>query len=294
MNAISKNRVLKGVAPKTAVPSKPKIGIFGKPGAGKSFGAVSFPVCYFIDAEGGANFPQYTDRLTAAGGVYMGPEQGANDFDTVIEEVKTLATVKHHYKTLIIDSVSKLFNTAILHEQIKLGDKDAFGASKKPAVQKLRNLLDWCQRLDMNVIFVCQEKQVWGDSGKEGVTMDADPKLEYDLHLVLNIIYQGPKRYARVGKTRLTSFPTGDTFEWSYENFAERYGRVVMEEEAKPLVLATAEDVGEVVALLDKVKVPANYVENCLTKGKAETWAEMDADKISKVIADLRARVSAL
>jgi len=293
MNAISKPRVLRGVQPKEASPSKPKIGVFGRPGAGKSYGAVSFPTCYFIDSEGGANFPQYTDRLTAAGGLYMGPEHGASDFDTVIEEVKTLATVQHHYKTLIIDSVSHLYNTAILHEQIKLGDKDAYGASKKPAVQKLRNLLDWCQRLDMSVIFVCQEKDVWGANGKEGVTMDVDAKLEYVLHLVLNIIHQGPKRIAKIGKSRLVSFPNAETFEWNYENFAERYGRAIMEAEAKPLVLASPDQVAEVVLLIDKVKLPEDFVEKCLTKAKASNWSEMDADKIAKVIESLKEKLTA-
>lgn len=293
MNVISKPRALRGVEPKTAEPSKPKIGIYGKPGAGKSYGAVSFPVCYFVDAEGGANFPQYTERLAAAGGVYMGPDQGANDFDTVIEEVKTLATMKHPYKTLIIDSISKLFNTAILHEQLRLGDKDAFGASKKPAGQKLRNLLDWVQRLDMNVIFIAQEKEVWGTTGREGVTLDADAKLEYDLHLVLNIRQLGARRAAFIGKSRIASFPTGESFDWTYENFAERYGRVIMEKEAEPIVLANAEQVAEVKRLLEIVKVAPDYADKCLLRARAGDWSEVDADKIEKVIADLKGKLAA-
>lgn len=293
MNAISKPRALRGVEPKTAEPSKPKIGVFGKPGAGKSYGAVSFPVCYFVDCEGGANFPQYTDRLAAAGGVYMGPDQGANDFDTVIDEVKTLATVKHPYKTLIVDSVSKLYNTAILHEQLRLGDKDAFGASKKPAVQKLRNLLDWTNRLDMNVIFIAQEKEVWGANGKEGVTLDADAKLEYDLHLVLNIRQLGSRRAAFIGKSRIASFPTGESFDWTYENFAERYGRVIMEAEAQPIVLASPDQTAEVRRLLEIVKVAPEYAEKCLARARAGDWSEMDADKIEKVIADLKGKLTA-
>ena len=72
----------------------------------------------------------------------MGPEQESRDFATVVEEVKTLATVDHRYKTLIIDSISEIYNTLITDEASRLGDKDAFGASKKPAVRLTMQLLN--------------------------------------------------------------------------------------------------------------------------------------------------------
>src|ERR1700733_12615163 len=94
---------LKAVDPKAAEPSRPKITIFGKPGVGKTWGALDFPNVYYIDTEGGADLAHYTDKLKKSGGVYFGPEQGASDFETVIEQVKALATEDHSYKTLLID-----------------------------------------------------------------------------------------------------------------------------------------------------------------------------------------------
>lgn len=286
-------KTLRAVKPKTAQPSRPKIVVYGGPGAGKSYGAVGFPVCYFIDVEDGANFAQYTDRLDAVGGMYMGQAQGATDLDAIIEEVKTLATVKHPFKTLVIDSVSFAYNAEILKEQLRLGDKDAFGASKKPAIQKLKTLLSWTKRLDMNVIFICQEKDVWGDNGKEGTTFDCDPKLGYELHLILRVYMQGASRKAKVGKSRLTAFATGDTFDWSYENFAAIWGnREVMEAEAVAIEVATPEQVAEVKRLLEIVKTPDGWVEKYLAEHDAEDWSAMDGEKVAAVITKLASKLA--
>ena len=126
---------LKAKDPSTAEPSKPKCVIFGKSGAGKTWFSLSFPNVYLIAPEDGANRAHYTERLKAGGGVYLGTEDGALDFETVIDQVKALATEKHQFKTLVIDSVTKLFNNAVANEAERLGDKNAFGADKKPAVR---------------------------------------------------------------------------------------------------------------------------------------------------------------
>ena len=88
---------LKAVTPKAAEPSKPKVLIFGKPGVGKTFGALDFPSVYYIDTEGGADLAHYTDKLEKSGGMYLGPEQGNLSFETVMEQVQALATEQHHY-----------------------------------------------------------------------------------------------------------------------------------------------------------------------------------------------------
>src|SRR4051812_37351360 len=111
---------LKAVAPTAAEPTKPKLLAYGAPGVGKSWFAVDWPSVYYIDTEGGANLPHYLEKLERAGGVYFGPDQGSLDFPTVIEQMQALATEEHPYKTVVIDSLSKLWNTAITHEQERL------------------------------------------------------------------------------------------------------------------------------------------------------------------------------
>lgn len=280
---------LKAVDPKAAEPSKPKILIFGKPGVGKTWASLDFPSVFYCDTEGGADLSHYTDKLKKSGGAYFGPEQGSLDFASVIEQVQALATEKHEYRTLVIDSISKIFALEIAKEGERLGDKNAFGADKKPAIAYMRKLISWLTRLDMNVVMIAHEKPMWGTDTKGerteiGVTFDAWDKLEYELHLCLNIFKQGKDRKARVTKTRLTGFPEAEVFPWSFADFAGRYGKDVIEQASKQIVLASPEQLAKVKNLLEIVKLPEGQVEKWFKAGGVETWEEMDAVKVQAVI----------
>lgn len=284
---------LKAVDPKSAEPSKPKVLIFGKAGSGKTWTSLDFPKVYYIDTEGGADMPHYTDKLKKSGGVYLGVDQGALSFDTILDQVKALATEKHEYKTLVIDSISKVFATEIANEAERLGEKDAFGASKKPAVAFMRQLVSWLTRLDMNVILIAHEKDLYGlDEKKQrnviGVTFDAWEKLEYELHLCLNIFKMAGQHKARVTKSRLTGFKDAEVLEWSYDTFAEKYGRKVLEGEVKQVVLASQEQLDELKDLFSRVKLAEDYEEKCLKKAQCESWEEMDKDKVQSVIDSIK------
>lgn len=287
---------LLAVAPKSAAPSRPKILIFGREGIGKTWFSLQFPSVYFIDTEGGANRDHYTDLLEKAGGVYLGPTEGALDFDTVIGQVQALASEKHHYKTLVIDSVTKLFNAAISDEAERLGDKDAFGASKKPAVQYMRRLVTWLMRLDMSVILTCHQKDIWGlsDKGQRevvGAGPDAWEKLSYELDLCINVQKMGVRRIGKIGKSRLLGFPENDIFDFNFETFAAMYGRDVIDADSTPLELASVDQVQEILRLLSVVKLADGQEAKWLAAAGAEKWAEVDADKADKVITALKAKL---
>lgn len=287
-------RALKGKDPKTAKPSKPKVLIFGKPGVGKTWASLDFPSVYYIDTEGGANLDHYTDKLKKAGGKYLGPEDGANDFEVVTEEIITLATTSHPYRTLVIDSYSKLFNsqvTADYERMLKAGrDMDkTFGAEKKTAINWTRRWLRWFEKLDMNVILICHEKAMWKDGKEVGATFDGWDKLEYELHLALAITKQGNSRKAMVTKSRLVQFPDLERFDWSYAEFAQRYGRDVMEANAAPVRLATPEQIKQYKALLDLVKVDPKVIEkwdeNC------EVLTDLDFDSMQTRLTFLNSKL---
>jgi hypothetical protein len=282
---------LKAVDPKTAEPSKPKILIFGKAGVGKSWSALDFPKCFYIDTEGGANLSHYTDKLKKSGGVYLGPEQGSQDFDTVIEQIKALGTEQHDYKTLVIDSISKLHNLEVNMEAERLGEKDAFGASKKPALRKMATVMRWADRIDMNVVMIAHEKSLWFKGEQVGVTFDGADKLDYELHLCLNIIKTGESRKAIVKKSRLLEFPDASSFPWSYEDFATKYGKGIIESAVTQIVLATPEQLAELNTLLEIVKLPDGEVEKWLKKANADTLADMDTSKIQACINMLKSKV---
>jgi hypothetical protein len=294
----SRSRLM-AVEPDTVEPKKPKVLVYGPAGVGKTWASLDFPGVYYIDTEGGADLDHYRAKLKAAGGVYFGPDQGSLDFETVIGQVQALATERHPYKTIVFDSITKLFNTAITDESERLGDKDVFGASKKPAVRQMARLVRWVNRADMNAIFIAHEKPDWtSENGKReqtGLTFDGWEKLAYDLHFILRISKIGAgdsaKRYAHVGKSRLTGFPEGSRFDWSYDEFAARYGRDIIEKDVKQIVIASAEDVAEIKRLLDLVKLPDGTVEKWFKAAGVESFDEMDADIIAKCIDNLKGKL---
>lgn len=287
-----KSRLL-AVAPATVVPKRPKVLVFGPPGVGKTWVSMDWPDCYYIDTEGGADLAHYRAKLEKAGGMYFGPEQGSLEFDAVIGQIEALATEQHRFKTIIIDSITKLFNVAISDEQARLGDKDAFGASKKPAVRQMTRLVRWLNRADMNAIVIAHQKDLWGLDAKGnrevvGQTFDAWEKLEYDLHLVLRISKIGKadqaQRYAHIGKSRLTGFPEGERFDWTYQAFAERWGKDVIEQAVVPVTLATPEQLAELERMLGIVKLPDGVTDKWLSRAGADSYAEMSTDQIAACI----------
>lgn len=282
---------LKAIDPKEAEPTKPKILIFGKAGVGKTFTSLDFPTSYYYDTEGGANRNHYTDKLKKAGGKYMGPEHGALDAATLIEQIQALATEEHPYKTLIIDSITKIYNTIIAAEAEKLGSKDAFGASKKPAIAWMRRLLNWVARLDMNVIFISHEKTNWVDGESEGVTFDVWEKLEYELDLSLHIQKRGDSRVAVPRKSRLIGFAEGVAFPWSYDEFATRYGKDVIERKSKTIELATEQQLAQLKLLLENVKMSDEEIQKWFNKAKVEKWEEMSTETIEKCIDYLKGKI---
>jgi hypothetical protein len=274
---------LKAKDPKQARPSKPKVLIFGKPGVGKTWTSLDFPRVYYIDTEGGADLSHYTDKLHNSGGAYMGPEDGSLDFDTVIGQLEALATESHKYKTVVIDSISKLFNTEIGNEQRRLGEKDTFGASKKKPINKMRQLINWMDKVDMNVILIAHEKATWTDDKQGLPTFDCWDKLEYELHLCLQINKLGDQRYAKVRKSRLMGFPDADDFDWSYKEFAKRYGRDVIEGDVHVIRLASLPVITEIQRLVSLLKIDQTEVDKWLSKAKVGRLEEMTEEQAAKV-----------
>ena len=287
---------LKARPPALVKPGKIKAVLFGVSGVGKTTLALSFPSPYYFDTEGGARGKQYRDLLTASGGAYMGPEDGTLTFETLIEQVKALTAEQHGYKTLIVDSITKLFQTAIANEQEKLGTKDAFGASKKPAVAAMRRLLVACDKLDMNIFFICHETAEWGLVGGEraesGRAPDCWDKLIYELDLTVQAIRQGPARVALVKKTRLVGFPDGERFPLDYAEFSKRHGKDCVEAASEPVTPASADTCAELRKLCGLLGFTPEQVASALTKRNAETFEDLSAAAAEPMLADLRKRAA--
>jgi len=276
----------------------PTILLYGPSGVGKTVLTTQFPDVYFIDSEGGATQPEYRQRLIDAGALYLGPNDGAASLDVVLDQVKALATTEHDRKTLVIDSITKVFTNEVSREAERLqdaGKKNEFGADRKPAVGAMRQLVAWLPRLNMNVILIAGETAEWGlvngERAQIGTTFDCWPRLEYELDLAIGMFRAGSKRLARVRKTRLSAFPQGDTFDCTYEELAHRIGDVI---EAAPEkeAFATPVQLAEVARLLDIVRLDEGTVDKWLAAANVSAWEEMSEERIAKAITYLQGKIA--
>ena len=275
---------LRAKPPRQAKLAKPKIMIFGASGVGKTFTSMDFPSTYLMDAENGASQRHYLEKLAKSGGGYWGREDGAGEYSEVLKEFKELAQGGHPYKTAILDSHTKLFNTLIAEETERLerAKKEiAYGNEKRPAVRSSRRMITLFDAVDMNVIIVCHEKAKWGDNGQEGYTYDGWEKLRFEMNLVLRIVNEGGKRKAIVDKSRFEQFPEYSKFDWSYDNFADIFGRDVLEGEVKATQFATDEQIQEFNRLISIVKVSDEVAKKW---DAVESLSDLTSDALQKRI----------
>jgi hypothetical protein len=287
-------RTLKALTPEQVQAGKAKMMLSGKSGVGKTWAALDFPQCYYMDCEGGAAQPQYRKKLKDSGGVYFGREQGAGDFNTVLEEIEALATVQHDYRTLVIDSFSKLYLSEAAAAEAKVNPDTGkplgsdYGRDKKEANRPTRQLIRWIGNLDMNVILICHSKDKWGGEGKErsiiGTTFDGYDKLEYELDLWMELEARGQKRVAMVKKSRVEGLELGSDFEWSFAAFAKRFGNEgTLTAKAKPITLATQDQLEEI-DLLNGL-ITEEQRDKYFKKAGVEKWSEMKSETLSAIIA---------
>lgn len=289
---------LKAKDPALTSPGKIKMMVFSKSGIGKTWLSMDFPKPFYIDSEGGARLAHYQDKLKKANGGYLSVEDGANDFSTVLEQIQLLTTEKHQYQTLAIGSITKLYQSTIANEQERLGpDKDVFGASKKPAIHAMRRLVNWIHRLDMNVLFEAHETTEWGINPKTGNREeignqpDVWEKLIYELDLTLRLEKRGNSRFAVVRKSRLVGFVEGESFPLEYSEFGKRYGKDFIESKVKQIILASPEQVAEIVRLIDILKVDEKDTAKILSKANAENWNELTTEQAASTVVWLKKRI---
>lgn len=277
---------LKGIKPEIVKQAKPKFMISGKSGTGKTYFALNFPSVFYCDCEMGGTRKQYIDKLKDSGGWYFGPEHGSQDFDEVINQVKELATTKHPYKTLVIDSFSKLYNIERAIAEERVGSD--FGVDKKQANRATRKLITWLQRIPLNVVLVCHQKDKWSRKDNqlvyEGSTFDGFDKLEYELDLWLETKLTGTSRSGSIVKSRIEAFPVGTTMPLEFESFRKLYGASVIDEEAIPIVLVTPEQVNEIKRIIDLLKISQEDLDKWLTKAQATEIEDLSKENATKFL----------
>jgi hypothetical protein len=259
---------------------------YGSAGVGKTTAAIQFPKPYLIDTEKGAENDQYTKMLQKSGGVVF----QTSDFDELMKEVKALLTEKHEYKTLIIDPLTTLYNDLLDKAALKTGTE--FGRHYTEANKHIKHLINLLLRLDMNVIITSHSKNEYGDKMNVlGQTFDCYKKLDYLFDLVFEIQKRGKDRVGLVKKSRIESFPDCETFQFSYDEMAKRYGKDVLERDAVAQELADDSQVKEMLRLIELIKVPEEIYQKWLDKASSDKWEEMPKDAIQKCIDHLKSKI---
>ena len=267
-----------------AVTKRLKMFMFGPAGVGKTTAAIQFPNSYIIDGERGTE--NYDKLITASGSVVF----QTTDINEVLAEVKALLTVKHDFRTLVIDPITPIFNDLLDKCETQVGADFGrhFGAANK-TMKRLANLI---MNLDMNVIMTAHAKTEYGQNfSKLGYTFDGWRQLDYWFDLVVELTKKGKKRVAKVSKTRIETFPDEDIFEWSYEAITKRYDASILEREAQQMALATNEQVREIKDLLNIVRLPEGLVDKWFSKAQVDAWEDMPAETIVKCIEYVKNRL---
>lgn len=266
-----------------AVNKRLKLFMYGPAGVGKTTAAIQFPNSYIIDCERGTE--NYDKLITASGSAVF----QTVDIHDVVQEVKSLLTEKHDFRTLVIDPITPLYNDLLEKCESKVGAD--FGRHYGAANKEMKRLANLIMALDMNVVITAHAKTEYGQNfSKLGYTFDGWRQLDYWFDLVVELGKKGKKRNAKVVKTRIDSFPDEDLFEWSYDSICQRYDAKMLEKEAQAVALARPDQVQEIKDLLSIVRLPEGTVEKWLAKAVDE-WEDMPGDLIARCIEYVKNRL---
>ena len=263
-----------------AIQKRLKLFLYGPAGVGKTTASIQFPNCYIIDTERGSE--NYDDLINGSGSVVF----QSNDAQEIMQEVFSLHTEKHDFRTIVIDPFTVMYNVLLEQSEVKVGSEFGrhYGEANKLCQRMANRLMD----LDMNVIITAHSKTEYGENlSKLGITFDGWKKLDFVFDLVLELNKRGKRRVATVKKTRLKEFEDGETFDWSYEEFEKRYGSEILTKNAEVVELATTEQIEELEKRLKSIStelVKPEDVTKWLKKANAESFSEMTKTQIQACI----------
>lgn len=276
-----------------------KMMVFSTAGIGKTTAAINWPKAVIIDMEHGTD--NYADTIIKQGSIVL----HTTNPDEVKNEIKTLLTEKHEYRTIVIDPVTILYQS-IQEKWTRIFSKYAdtekatelqdFGfrywAKVKSDYKSIMRMLLAC---DLNVILTAHQKDVYGEGMKKvGFGSDSMKGDEHIFDYVFQLLMDPKGR--RVAITKKERAEVGQAkfpaeFEWSYKNFLVYYGKEQLERESTPIPLASPEQVAQVKDLLSRVKVEDTFETDVLTKADVDSWEELTAEKIGKVIEFLQKKL---
>ena len=262
-----------------AIQKRLKAFFFGPAGVGKTQGAIGFPNPYICDTEKGAE--NYDKLINSVGGVVF----QTSDLDEIIKEVIELATTKHDYLTFVLDGITIPYENEVAKCAKEVGEE--YGRQYAEAAKKMKRLMHWLMRLDMNVVITSHSKPVYGDDMKQvGVTFDTWKKMDYMFDLVFSVTRHGSKRRARVIKTRIAEFPDGEAFDFSFDAIAQRYSLKQMTKASKSVEVAKPDQVKKLGTLLQRFN-NKTFLDKCLVHADVSCIEDLTPQQVAAMIATI-------
>lgn len=267
--------------------------IYSDAGVGKTYFACSIPSVYYIDTEGVLKYKKFVEMLKAR----KSDAVVIYELTEIIKEIKTLLTVKHNYKTVVIDSIT--FPYALMGnmeaERLNVKDKEGteFGINMAKPKRLTFHLGILLSRLDMNVIVLAHEKTKFDEGKDVGKIADTNEKMGYSLGTVLQLKIQGDSRKAFVQKTRYDEILPRELLDFNdgYQTLKQRFGEEIFLRESEIEILATPEQIEELNRLIELFKVPQNIIDKWLMAAKSQSLDEMETKKIQACIDSLKSKI---
>jgi hypothetical protein len=277
---------LRGKKPEE-VKKRLKAFFYGAAKVGKTTCAIQFPCPYLIDTEKGAENEQYVELLKKQNSAVF----QTSDFEEMTDEIYSLMSEKHEYKTLIIDPLTIVYND-LLEKAGDLVGTD-FGRHYGEANKKMKHLVNLLLRIDMNVIITSHSKNEYGDGMKIiGTTFDCYRKMDFLFDFIVEVQKRGSNRIGVIKGSRIKSLPDGDQFPFGYEYIEEKYGKSNLEREVEVEILATKEQVENIKYLIELIKVPEQIWRKWLDKAAAQNWEEMPEASMVKCLDLLNSKIN--
>lgn len=269
--------------------------VYASEGTGKTHFCCSFPDSYYIDTEGLEDHPHFVKMIRDNGGdlVYL------TELNEIIEEVKSLISTKHNYKTLIIDSISFPYGwlSQIEADRLSKKSKDSegteFGANLAKAKRLTFQLGILLSRLDMNILVTAHEKTKFEKNIEIERTYDITDKMAYSLGSVWNLKMLGKNRKLFIKKSRYPEMKTNESldFEDGYEVIKLLFGEGIFKRESRTEELASKDQIVEFKRIATLLNMSEERINKILNTYKAVTLEEMNKQILSKVILHLQNKI---
>jgi len=268
-----------------------KILLYGEPGVGKTTTALKFPAPYIIDTEKGAEHKDYLELLTKNKGAIF----QSCDYDDIMDEVKSLTFEKHPFKTLVIDSITPVFEglKRSYGKDEKIGT--LFSRDKHAANGDLTDLGLLLLRLDMNIIITSHAKMKYkmiadDYSGKKtleaigfcGIGIET---LSYIFDFEAELQFRGKRHVGNVSKTRFKEpFPVGKDISLEFKDIAEKYGEEILLKECEKAIQISEVTGKKIHDLIVALKISADKVQRWLTKFEVDKLSSLTEENGLQII----------